>query len=299
MLSTTLGTGLRIDLHTHSVVSDGTDRPEVLVRQARRHGLDVVALTDHDTYDGWDAAHEAAAEEGVELVPGVEISTHCQSYGVHLLAYHVDAGYRPLARELARIRLDRRDRLQRIATRLTQAGLPVELSEVLAHAKGASAVGRPHVADVMVAKGYVASRDEAFATWLSYGCVGYVEKYAPDIVDAIGWVHGAGGVAVLAHPWGRGSRRLFDRTMLTLLAEAGLDGVEVDHQDHDHAERAGLRELATELDLVVTGSSDYHGTGKNGHELGVNTTEPAEWERLLERVGQRTPHGTRRPGAEA
>ncbi|NDL57392.1 PHP domain-containing protein [Phytoactinopolyspora mesophila] len=276
-----------IDLHTHSNVSDGTDLPGDLVRRAHSRGLDVVALTDHDTFDGWAAARDAAAECGIELVPGVEVSTQHRGYGVHLLAYHVNPDYRPLARELARIRIDRRDRLQRISTRLTQAGMPVELSEILALAKGASTVGRPHVADVMVSKGYVKNRDEAFAEWLSYGCLGYVDKYAPDLIDTIGKVHAADGVAVLAHPWGRGSRGLFDRTTLELLAEAGLDGIEVDHQDHSTVEREELRALASDLGLVATGASDYHGRGKNDHELGVNTTAPEEWERLQERVNAR------------
>jgi 3',5'-nucleoside bisphosphate phosphatase len=276
---------LLIDLHTHSNVSDGTDVPAALVRRAHSRGLDVVALTDHDTYDGWAEAREAADECGIELVPGVEISTELRGYGVHLLAYHVNPGYRPLARELARIRIDRRDRLQRISTRLTQAGMPVELSEILAMAKGASTVGRPHVADVMVAKGYVGSRDEAFAGWLSFGCVGYVEKYAPDLVDTIHRVHAAGGAAVLAHPWGRGSRDLFDADTLAMLAAAGLDGIEVDHQDHSSAHRQELRALAADLGLVVTGASDYHGRGKNNHELGVNVTDPVAWERLLDQVG--------------
>lgn len=275
---------MRIDLHTHSSVSDGTDRPDALVRHAYREGLDVVALTDHDTYDGWASARAAAGECGIELVPGVEISTQMDGYGIHLLAYHVDAGYRPLARELARIRIDRRERLQRISNLLTQAGMPVELSEILAAAKEASTVGRPHVADVMVAKGYVSSRDEAFAHWLSAGCIGFVEKYAPDVVDTIAHVHAAGGVAVLAHPAARGWRRWLDADTMATLAAAGLDGIEVDHQDHDDAARTELRALAVDLDLAATGSSDYHGNGKAGHELGVHTTAPAEWERLLDRV---------------
>jgi predicted metal-dependent phosphoesterase TrpH len=278
---------LRIDLHAHSSVSDGTERPAEVVRRAGEAGLDVVALTDHDTFDGWPEAVAAGAEYGIGVVPGVEISTQFRGRGAHVLAYHLEPSHRPLARELARIREDRRERLQRIATRLTKAGMPVDLSEILSAANGASSVGRPHVADVMVAKGYVKTRDEAFAWWLSAGGVGFVEKYAPDVFDAIGLVHAAGGVAVLAHPWGRGSRRVFTADTIGLLAEAGLDGIEVDHQDHDDAARAELRAVAATHDLAITGSSDYHGTGKTGHDLGVNTTDPAQWERLLDRTKAR------------
>ncbi|NED97181.1 PHP domain-containing protein [Phytoactinopolyspora alkaliphila] len=278
---------MRIDLHTHSSVSDGTERPADVVRRAHEAGLDVVALTDHDTFDGWPEALAAGRQYGVDVVPGVEISTQLGGRGAHVLAYHVDTAHRPLARELARVREDRRERLQRIAVRLTKAGIAVDLAEILHAANGASSVGRPHVADVMVAKGYVKTRDEAFASWLSVGGVGFVEKYAPGIVDAIGLVHAAGGVAVLAHPWGRGSRHVFSAEAIGALADAGLDGIEADHQDHDDAARAELRAVAAAHGLAVTGSSDYHGTGKVGHELGVNTTAEAEWERLLARVGRR------------
>lgn len=275
---------MRIDLHTHSRVSDGTDSPGELVRRAHEQGLDVVALTDHDTYDGWGEALAAAEECDIELVPGVEISTQLEGHGIHLLAYFVDPGYRPLARELARIRIDRRERLQRISNRLTQTGMPVELSEILAVARHASTVGRPHVADVMVAKGYVRDRDEAFALWLSAGRIGFVEKYAPDVVATIAHVHAAGGIAVLAHPAARGWRGLIAADTLTLLANAGLDGIEVDHQGHDLDARVALRAAAADLDLIATGSSDYHGKGKADHDLGVNTTAPGEWERLVDRV---------------
>lgn len=277
---------MRIDLHTHSRVSDGTDRPEHLVRRAKEVGLDVVALTDHDTFDGWTAALAAGDETGVEVVTGAEISTELRGHGVHLLAYLVDPGYEPLADELGRVRHDRRTRLARIAAALTASGLPMDVADILAHSPDAATVGRPHVADAMIAKGYVRDREEAFAWWLGQGRPGWAAKYAPPVDEAIHLVHAAGGVCVLAHPWGReGARRALTPSGIEALRDAGLDGIEVDHQDHDDASRRTLRRVAQDLDLVVTGSSDYHGTGKLDHELGVNTTAPEEWERLRSLAG--------------
>jgi hypothetical protein len=273
---------VRIDLHTHSSVSDGTDSPAELVGNAAAAGLDVVALTDHDTFDGWPAATRAAADVGVVVVPGVEMSARLHGAGVHVLAYLPDPGYAPLADELARVRAGRATRLTEMTDRLTEAGLPIGVDDVMAVAGRASTLGRPHVADAMVAKGYVADRSEAFAAWLWEGGPAYVPKYAPAAVDAVRMVGDAGGVAVLAHPWGRGSRRVLDADGIRMLTQAGLAGIEVDHEDHDRSDRAALLEVATALDLVVTGSSDYHGTGKVGHVLGVNTTARVEYERLLD-----------------
>lgn len=271
---------MRIDLHTHSSVSDGTDTPAELVHCAKRAGLDVVALTDHDTVDGWPAALDAAVGSGVEVVTGVEISTEFQGHGVHMLAYLIDPDDPVLRAQFQRIQADRRSRLRRIAETLTAAGYPLSAAEVLLAARGATAVGRPHVADAMIARGYVADREEAFKTFLSYGRVGFVEKYAPSTVDAIRGVHAAGGVCVVAHPWGRGTRRVLGPAALAELRAAGLDGIEVDHQNHDRIARRDLRGIADDLGLVITGASDYHGTGKTGHDLGVNTTAPPQWERL-------------------
>jgi 3',5'-nucleoside bisphosphate phosphatase len=272
---------VRIDLHAHSSVSDGTDRPEDLVRRAAEAGLDVLALTDHDTVDGWPVARNAGVQQGVLVVPGVEVSTLMRGAGVHVLAYLLDPAYPPLADELVRVRDSRANRLTEMTRLLTKAGMPLEVSDVLAVAGAASSIGRPHVADALVAKGYVTDRAEAFTRLLSDGGPAYVPRYAPTTADAIRIVRDAGGVTVLAHPWGRGSRRVLHAAAIASLAEIGLAGIEVDHEDHDSIDRTALREIASAHGLVVTGSSDYHGTGKIGHVLGVNTTVPAEFERLL------------------
>jgi 3',5'-nucleoside bisphosphate phosphatase len=272
---------VRIDLHAHSNVSDGTDRPDVLVRRAAEAGLDVLALTDHDTVDGWPVARGAGGAENVIVVPGVEMSTRLRAAGVHLLGFLLDPAYPPLADELARVRESRANRLAEMTRLLTKAGMPVDPADVLAVAGIASSIGRPHIADALVAKGYVANRAEAFSRVLAEGGPAYVPRYAPATGEAVRLVREAGGVTVLAHPWGRGSRRVLDSTTIAALAEAGLAGIEVDHEDHDVADREALRQIASTYRLVVTGSSDYHGTGKVGHALGVNTTDPAEFERLL------------------
>lgn len=273
---------MRIDLHTHSDRSDGTTTPRDLVRAARDARLDVVALTDHDTAEGWAEAMVTAEQCGLTLVPGMEISCKAGPHGVHLLAYLCDPAYPPLVEALAAI-LDGRDqRLPRICSRLRAHGIDISEADVVRVAGSAAALGRPHVADTLVALGVVGDRSEAFDRFLSPGGQGYVQRYAPPVEDMIGLVAEAGGVTVLAHPWGRGGSRYLREETLSRLRDLGLLGVEVDHQDHPPALREELRAVARSLGLVVTGSSDYHGAGKVAHDLGCNLTAPAELERLLD-----------------
>lgn len=275
---------MRIDLHTHSRVSDGTDSPAELMEAARAAHLDVVALTDHDTSAGWSEAVTAAREHDLELVRGMEISTVHDGHGVHLLAYLPDPTYPPLVEELVRILEGRDGRLPRMIARLCELGIDITTEDVYAVSGDAAASGRPHVADALVAKGVVISRDEAFDRYLSSGRPAYVKRYAAPLLRMIETVAAAGGVSVIAHPWGRSGRERPDETDLVPLVEAGLSGLEVDHQDHGPAARERLRAIARSLDLVVTGSSDYHGTGKTGHGLGINVTDPDEYARLLDRA---------------
>ncbi len=272
---------MRIDLHTHSDRSDGTDRPGELVARAVEAGLDVLALTDHDTSVGWDEARAAATERGIGLVPGMEISCAHAGVGVHLLAYLLDPSYPPLAEELQRVLDGRSARLPATLDRLRGVGIDITRDDVLAVSGSAAATGRPHVADALVAKGVVRDRTEAFDRYLAQGRPAYVRRYAADLVEMIRLVAQAGGASVLAHPWGRHSRRALDVATLTTLKETGLAGLEIDHQDHDQATRAELRAVAERLGLLRTGSSDFHGAGKLDCPLGANTTEPDQYERLL------------------
>ncbi|NYE37516.1 hypothetical protein F4692_002649 [Nocardioides cavernae] len=275
---------MRIDLHTHSSASDGTDTPGDLVREAAAAGLDVVALTDHDAMSGWDEARRAADEVGITLVPGLEVSTRFHHRGVHLLGYLPDPAYPPLVAELDRILVGRTERTPAIVSALREHGVDITEEDVRRESGGSVAAGRPHVADALARLGVVRDRTEAFATLLSPGQPGYVNRYASRLEDMVGLVTDAGGVAVVAHPWGRGSRSVVTPEALAALKDLGLAGIEVDHQDHSAEARAELRAIARDLDLVVTGSSDHHGLGKVDHDLGVNTTDPEQYERLMSLV---------------
>jgi 3',5'-nucleoside bisphosphate phosphatase len=287
---------VRIDLHTHTDRSDGTVTPRELVRLAARAGLDVVGVTDHDTDAGWEEAVAAAEEHGVAVVRGMEISCRHRGRSAHLLAYLPDPTFPPLVAALDEILEGRDERMPRIVARLRELGHDITEQDVVERSGGAAALGRPHVADVLVARGVVGSRDEAFDRLLSPGRPAYVSRSAADLVDILGAVTGAGGVSVLAHPWGRHGDAGLDRAGFADLRDAGLLGIEADHQDHDDHQRAELHRIGEDLGLVVTGSSDYHGTGKVDHELGCNTTDPDQLDRLLtaaaqaaEATGRRTP----------
>ena len=280
---------MTIDLHTHSAVSDGTDSPADLVAAAARAGLTVLALCDHDTFDGLADAAAAARGSTVRLLPGIEISARLGGDSVHLLGYGCRTANPALTAELARIREGRRRRVPAMLAALARLGMPLELSEVARFAGDSPSVGRPHVADALVARGYVADRNQAFARYLADDGPAYVSRYATEVATGIDLVHRAGGVAVIAHPWGRGGERQITESLLVgLVGRHGLDGIEVDHNDHTPAQRRSLRVLADRLGLLVTGSSDYHGLGKLNHPLGCHTTAPAvlgEIERRIDLFG--------------
>jgi predicted metal-dependent phosphoesterase TrpH len=272
---------VRIDLHAHSTASDGTTPPAELVRQARAAGLDVVALTDHDTTAGW-APAAAALPPGLTLVPGAELS--CRWYAVdppialHLLAYLFDPEYRPLADEMARVRQLREVRAERMVELMRADGLDVTWDEVRGYAGGGT-VGRPHLARALVVRGLVGSVGEAFAPqWL--GERYRVPKQDSDVFAALRLVREAGGVPVFAHPRATVRGRVVPDELIVQLAGAGLFGLEADHSDHTPEQRGQLRTLAAELGLVVTGSSDFHGTNKTVR-LGENTTDPDVYRRIV------------------
>ncbi|ROQ03148.1 hypothetical protein EDF54_3387 [Rathayibacter sp. PhB93] len=260
------------DLHTHSLVSDGTEPPEVLVRAAASAGLDGVALTDHDTTRGWAAAIAAAEEAGIDLLPGMELSSRVGWASVHVLAYLPDPEDPGLVAETSRIRSERSHRAQAIVAAIA-ADYDLTWDDVLAQTSPGTTIGRPHIADALVARGLATDRSAAFAGILDWRGGYFQPHYAPDPVEAVRLVRAAGGVPVIAHP-ATSTRGIAIESMLPELVDAGLFGLEVEHRENTASGKRRLRELAARYSLVTTGSSDYHGTGKP-NRLGENTTERA------------------------
>jgi len=278
---------MRIDLHTHSTASDGTDTPAGLVAAAARAGLAVVAITDHDTTAGW-AEAAAALPPGLRLIRGAELS--CMSpdgrggqCSVHLLAYLYDPDADAVVSAHARSRAERRERFRRIAGSMAADGLPIDADTLLGALPPGATPGRPHLAMALVRAGVASTVDEAFARFLNDRGRYYLPSSRTPVLEAIGMVRAAGGVTVLAHPFAHRRGPTVTGSVIAELAAAGLDGVEVDHPDHDDETRAKLRGLAGELGLVVTGSSDYHGTNKTVY-LGQESTAPEMLEAIADRA---------------
>ncbi|AGZ46247.1 PHP domain-containing protein [Actinoplanes friuliensis] len=271
----------RIDLHCHSTASDGTLTPAELVRAGSEAGLDVMAITDHDTTGGW-AAAAAARPSGLTLVRGAELS--CRWFGVepaiplHLLAYLFDPEEPQLAADLVRLRTDREHRAEKIVELLRADGVDISWPEVHGYAAGGS-VGRPHIAQALIRAGLVRTTNEAFASrWL--GARYFVPKADLDVFEAVRSVRAAGGVAVFAHPNATVRGRIVPDKLIVELAAAGLFGLEADHEDHTPEQRAHVRALADDLGLVATGSSDFHGTHKTVR-LGAFTTAPDAYAQIV------------------
>ena len=268
----------RIDLHTHSTASDGTTAPAALMGEAVAAGLTVIALTDHDTTAGHAEAADALPT-GLTLVRGAEISCVAAGVSLHLLAYLFDPAEPTFAEARSQLRESRVGRAEQMVRLLERDGIDVSWPQVQALAGGT--VGRPHVAQALIAAGKVESVGEAFSsTWIGRDGPYYVGKYELDAVAAVRLVVGAGGVAVFAHPNASRRGRTVGDQVIADMAAAGLTGLEVDHTDHDPAERAHLRGLAGELDLITTGSSDYHGSNKTVR-LGAETTTASTYDALL------------------
>jgi predicted metal-dependent phosphoesterase TrpH len=268
-----------VDLHTHSTVSDGTQTPGEVVAAAARAGLDVVALTDHDATTGWTEAAAAARRLGIGLVPGMEISCSSAGVSIHLLSYLHDPDHAELAATVTAARESREHRAQRMVE-LLAADVDITWPFVLEHVEEGATIGRPHIADALVARGVVGDRAEAFAGLLSSAGPYYLTHYAPDPVEAVRLVLAAGGVPVMAHPRARSRGRVVADDVIEAMVGAGLMGLEVGHRDNPAEDQRQLRELARRWGLLVTGSSDYHGVGKP-NRLGENTTSPEVLEQIV------------------
>ncbi|MFJ6186085.1 PHP domain-containing protein [Streptomyces sp. NPDC092295] len=276
---------MRIDLHTHSTASDGTDTPAELVRNAAAAGLDVVALTDHDTTRGHAEAIAALPALGrdLTLVTGAELSCRLDGISLHMLAYLFDPDEPGLLAERELVRDDRVPRARTMVRKLQELGVPITWEQV-SRIAGDASLGRPHIATALVELGVVETVSDAFtADWLADGGRAYAEKHELDPFEAIHMVKAAGGVTVFAHPLAAKRGRVVPESAIVRFADAGLDGIEVDHMDHDEPTRARLRGLAAELGLLPTGSSDYHGSRKSV-ELGGCTTDPEIYGEITRRA---------------
>lgn len=272
---------LRIDPHTHSLCSDGTDTPVELMHLAAQAGLDMIALTDHDTFAGWDEAMGAVGDSGVQLIRGAEISCAAEGITVHLLAYLPDPSEGSLKECFAQTVQSRVTRAQRMTDNLS-ADFPITWEDVQRFAPKDGPIGRPHIADALVAAGIFLDRSAAFASVLHPSSPYYVHHWAPDPVNAVERVIRSGGVPVLAHPRARKRQRLLPESVIADMAEAGLFGIERDHRDHSESDRQDVDRIASNLKLRIFGSSDYHGNGKP-NRLGEHMTDPLVIEELIER----------------
>ena len=275
-----------IDLHTHTTCSDGKDSPRTLINKAIIAGVQVLALTDHDTTSGWSIASESLRGT-IELVLGAEISClTTDGISVHVLGLLFDGENAVMQQMLEQTSDARLPRMRKIIELMRADGFDISMDDVDAAKPYGATLGRPHLADALVAKKIVKSREEAFIQLLNNGSKYYVSHAAPTPAEAISVIKSAGGVSIIAHPFASLRGRILESTDFQELVSAGLNAIEVDHRDHNPQEREALRKIAEELKLVVTGSSDYHGSGKL-NLLGENRTHPAQWELLESQADKR------------
>jgi predicted metal-dependent phosphoesterase TrpH len=268
-----------IDLHTHTTCSDGTDTPRELVNKAIVQGLEILGITDHDTTSGWEEAQQSL-RGSLQLALGAEISclTH-DGISVHMLGLLFDPLHQEMQTVLEETRDGRLPRMRKMIENMRAEGMDISIEDVINAMPEGATMGRPHLADALVAKNIVKSRDEAFVDLLHNDSRFYVSHAAPTPAEAIALIRRAGGVAVIAHPFASHRGQILKSEDFQELLIAGLNGIEVDHRDQNPDEREILRTIARELDLVVTGSSDYHGTGKL-NSLAENRTSREQWEKL-------------------
>jgi 3',5'-nucleoside bisphosphate phosphatase len=281
-----------IDLHTHSTKSDGKDTPSQLVANAKANGISVLAITDHDTTSGWEEALTAARSHRIGLVPGIEVSTRQligddRRISVHMLAYLPDPNNEALVAELEKTRTSRVSRAKKIVE-LVEADYPISWEKVQAELEPGATIGRPAIADALVSAGVVPTRSDAFTSILHRRSKYYVSDHSLDTLEAIRLIRGAGGVSVIAHPLidfpaGASVQDLPEEHFAELIA-AGLDGIEVNHRSVPSLAKQWLLDLALKHNLIVTGSSDYHGITGKDNRLGENQTSPEMLERIIDQA---------------
>jgi predicted metal-dependent phosphoesterase TrpH len=272
-----------IDLHLHTTASDGALSPSALALQARAAGLSVFSVTDHDTVAGLAEAQRSAVDAGIECIAGIEISAVSDGRDVHMLGYFIDAASGSLQRFLERQREDRLRRVREMGGRLAALGAPIDVTPILADASRGRSVGRPQIAEALLAAGHIATRDEAYSRFLEFGGPAFVPRCGTSPAEVVALIHDAGGLASMAHP---GLTRLDH--LIPQLAGAGLDALEARHSDHDRETEARYRAMARELGLLITGGSDFHGadSGHRVSQLGVVTLPEEDYAALKARAAR-------------
>jgi predicted metal-dependent phosphoesterase TrpH len=276
---------MSIDLHIHSLFSDGTHTPAEIVKIAKQRGLSAISITDHDTLSGTDEAIVAGEEYGIEVVSGIELSVYHNDIEMHILGYLLDHSDKKITKRIIKLQTARNERNKKIVEKLNCLGIAIRHNEVKAVSK-IGQTGRPHIAKVLHKKGLVRTFNDAFEKYLRKGAPAYVPRFVYSAEEAINMIKDAGGFAVLAHPV------QVDNTFTTLqkiideLVALGLDGVELYYPTHSGKIRKRIRKITQKHDLLFTGGSDYHGDIRPGTSLagGVNVHVPAE---LLEKMKQK------------
>ncbi len=265
----------KIDLHIHSSFSDGTKHPKEIIKLAREKGIDVISITDHDCVDGYNAVKRYAKHHGIELVPGVEISSYYESFDVHILAYFINTHNRALTTMLKFLQKGRIERAQKILDKLEEYDIDIDLKDVFEHVENKKVVGRPHIATAMVEKDYT-SYEEAFWHYIGNDRPAYVRKPTYPPKEVIKIIKDAGGIAILAHPG-----VIKNDFIIADLVDIGLDGLEIFYPLHTVYQRQIYLELAERYDLLVTGGSDYHGFEKKGDEIGQSLLKENYYDQLI------------------
>jgi 3',5'-nucleoside bisphosphate phosphatase len=258
----------RIDLHTHTIFSDGSFSPAALVELAHNKGLNILAITDHDTTDGLAEAMEAAQALPLELIPGIELSTEFQGRETHMLGYFIDPTDPQFQVRLERLRTTRLDRIQHILERLRTLNVEISLAEV-EQVAGSGTIGRPHIAQVLIDKGYVKGMKEGFERFLGVRGTAYVRRVVPEAAEIIAWITDAGGIPILAHPYWEGLNAHETVIACRTMVDQGLRGLEVFYGTFSARQISSNLHLARQFNLLVTGGSDFHGTFKPEISIGT------------------------------
>ena len=258
----------RIDLHTHTNFSDGSFSPAALVELAHKKGLNILAITDHDTTDGLAEAMEAAQALPLELIPGIELSTEFQGRETHMLGYFIDPADQQFQARLERLRATRLDRIRHILERLHSLNVEISLTEV-EQVAGSGTIGRPHIAQLLIDKGYVKGMKEAFERFLGGRGKAYVRRVVPEAAEIIAWITDAGGIPILAHPYWEGLNANETVVSCRTMVDQGLRGLEVFYGTFSARQISSNLHLARQFNLLVTGGSDFHGTFKPEISIGT------------------------------